>query len=118
MAKFYGIVGYGETVEVDPENRPGVYEEVFTERNYTGDVLKNTRRLETGESINDNVVPNNLFSIVSDSYANEHIFAIRYLKWKGTLWKVTNVEVQAPRLLLTIGGVYHGPTDWPTHQAV
>lgn len=106
MAKFYGQVGYAETLET----RPGIHEEVVTERNYFGDVIRNTRKLEAGESINDNVVVNNNLSIVADSYAYQHFFAIRYVKWAGALWKVTSVEVQSPRLLLTIGGVYNGPT--------
>lgn len=106
MAKFYGQVGYAETLET----RPGIHEEVVTERNYFGDVIRNTRKLEAGESINDNVVVNNNLSIVADSYAYQRFFAIRYVKWAGALWKVTSVEVQSPRLLLTIGGVYNGPT--------
>lgn len=106
MAKFYGTVGYAET----QETRPGINEEVVTERNYAGDVFRNTRKLEAGESINDNVVVNNSISIVADPYAYKHFFAIRYVKWMEAVWKVTNVEVQSPRLLLTIGGVYNGPT--------
>ncbi len=106
MAKFYGTVGYAET----QETRPGINEEIVTERNYAGDVFRNTRKLEAGESINDNVVVNNSISIVAAPYAYKHFFAIRYVKWMGAVWKVTNVEVQSPRLLLTIGGVYNGPT--------
>lgn len=106
MAKFYGAIGYAEVGETSP----GVWTETMTERTYCGDILRNTRRLETGESINDNVNVNNIISVVSDPYITEHIFAIRYIRWMGTLWKVTNVEVQSPRLLLTIGGVYNGPT--------
>lgn len=106
MAKFYGAIGYAETQEL----RPGVWTESVVEKFYCGDILKNSRRLEAGESINDNVNINNIISIVSDPYVTEHIFAIRYVRWMGTVWKVTNVEVQTPRLLLTIGGVYNGPT--------
>lgn len=106
MAKFYAAVGYAES----KETRPGIWEEIITERKYSGDIQKNVRRLEAGESINDDVVVNNLISVVADPYAYQHFFAIRYVKWMGAVWKVTNVEVQTPRLLLTIGGVYHGPT--------
>lgn len=106
MAKYYGQVGYEETTET----RPGIFTPSITERNYYGDVLRNARRLESGEKINDDVVVNNSLSIVADPYAYQHFFAIRYIRWMGTLWKVTNVEVQSPRLILTIGGVYNGPT--------
>lgn len=107
MAKFYGAVGYVET----SETTPGVWEEIITERTYYGDVTKNSRRLEGGENLNDNIALNNFISIVADPYAVQHFFAIRYVKWMGASWRVTNVEVQSPRLILTIGGVYNGATD-------
>lgn len=103
MAKFYGAIGYVEFVD----KGLGVWEEVTTERKYTGDILRNTRRWENGQTLNDNLNINNQFSIVADAYAYEHFFAMRYISWMGTLWKVTNVEVQRPRLILTIGGVYN-----------
>lgn len=106
MAKFYGAIGYAETVET----RPSIWQETVIERSYYGDITRNTRRLENGESVNDNVVISNNVSVVADPYAYQHFFAIRYVQWMGTAWKVTNVEVQSPRLLLTIGGVYNGQT--------
>ena len=107
MAKFYGVVGYIETEETSP----GVWEEVVHEYRYRGDVIRNTRRWENSESINDNLLINNSISIIADNYAYEHLFAVRYVEWLGSKWKVTNVEVQRPRLILTIGGLYNGPTD-------
>lgn len=107
MNKFYGIVGYAETRETDS---PGVWEEQITERAYYGDVLRNARRWENANNqLNDNLNINNSISILADAYAYEHIGFIRYVEWMGARWKVTNVEVQRPRLLLTIGGVYNGP---------
>lgn len=106
MAKFYGAVGYAETVET----RPSIWEETVIERLYYGDIIRNVRRLENGESVNDDISINNSISIVADPYAREHFFAIRYVIWTGVPWKVTNVEVQSPRLILTIGGVYNGQT--------
>jgi hypothetical protein len=32
----------------------------------------------------------------------------------GTLWTVSDVEVQSPRLLLRLGGVYNGPRAAPS----
>lgn len=108
MAKFYGEVGYAETVET----APGVFEaNHIVKHMYYGDVVRNTRRWERGESANDNLNVSNMISIVADAYAYNHFFAIRYVSWMGARWKVTDVEVQQPRLLLTIGGVYNGPED-------
>lgn len=108
MAKFHGVVGYatGEAVEV----RPGVWKDNIVERTYFGDVIRNTRTLRDGESVNNDISVDNSISIVADAYARDHFFAIRYVRWQGSPWLVTNVEVQHPRLLLRLGGVYNGPT--------
>jgi hypothetical protein len=106
MARFFGRVGYGETVEVTP----GVWEDSIVERSYFGDVIRNARNLREGEHLNMDLSVQNSISIVADAYANDHFFAIRYVEWAGTLWTVSSVEVQSPRLLLRIGEVYNGPT--------
>jgi hypothetical protein len=108
MARFYGKVGYGASVETAPHS--GVWEDVITEVQYMGDVLRNTRQLASGEKVNDDLTVNNSISIVADAYALENFFAMRYVQWNGTLWFVASVEVQSPRLLITLGGVYNGPT--------
>lgn len=104
MAKFYGVIGYAET----SETAPGVWKEVITERNYYGDVLKISRSWQAGENLNDDLTVNNQISIVADPFAYQNFFAMRYIKWMGAAWKVSKVDVQRPRLLLTIGGVYNG----------
>lgn len=103
MAKFYGVIGYA----IQQQTSPGVWEEVITEKNYSGDVVKNTKRWQAGENLNDNLSVNNQISIVSDPFAEQNFFSMRYVFWMGTRWKVSNVEVLRPRLLLTIGGVYN-----------
>jgi hypothetical protein len=105
MAKFYGVIGYSE----NKETKPGVWEDVISERNYSGDVQRDTRRWQTGENLNDDLTVNNLISIVADPFAYQNFQGIRYVGWMGSFWKITSVEVQRPRLLLTIGGVYNGP---------
>ncbi|MFL6416842.1 MAG: hypothetical protein ACJ74Y_14355 [Bryobacteraceae bacterium] len=112
MAKFYGKVGYAHS-PTDSQN--GVWTEVMIERPLYGDVVRNTRRLITGEDLNSDLTTGNSISVVADAYALDNIFAIRYVEWMGSLWVVTDVEVQAPRLLLRLGGVYNGPT--PTAPA-
>lgn len=109
MAKFFGVVGYGETVDI----RPGVSEEVITEYAYRGDVLRNARRLQDENKVLDDITVTNSISIVADEFAHEHIYAMRYVKWNGLRWRVTDVEVQRPRLILRLGGVYNGPTPTP-----
>jgi len=103
MAKFYGPIGYSETTET----APGVWTEGFTERNYFGDIIKNTRRWQAGENLNDDLLINNIISIVADPFANQNIHTMRYVKWMGVSWKIINVEIQRPRLILTLGGVFN-----------
>jgi hypothetical protein len=103
--KFYGKVGYGAPVET----APGVNSVVITEVPYFGDVVRNSRVLREGDRVNDDLSVDNSISSVADAYAIQNIFAIRYVEWMGTLWVVSNVDIQSPRLLLRLGGVYNGP---------
>lgn len=104
MAKYYGKIGFVETVET----APSVWEERTIERPYYGDVLSATRRWQASEHLNDNLEVSNRISIVADAYACNTFHAMRYIEWMGALWKISSVEVQHPRLILTIGGVYNG----------
>lgn len=105
MAKWYGGIGYAMN---NKEISPGIWKEEITERNYYGEVIRNSRRLQTTDQLNDNINVSNEISIVSDPFANENFHSIRYVEFMGAKWKITNIEVQYPRLLLTIGGVYNG----------
>lgn len=104
--KFYGSVGF---VEVS-EKRAGVKSLVPTEHMYSGDVLKRSIRYQSAESVNDNIGVQQQISIVADPYARNHVGSMRYVKWMGTAWKITDISVQYPRLILTLGGVYNGAT--------
>lgn len=106
MAKFSGIIGYGHAVRT----APGVANDVITEKKAFGDVVRNSRRLQENEhSTNDDISVGNSISIVADAYASENFHAIRFVEWAGALWKVSNVDVDRPRLTLRLGGVYNGP---------
>ena len=108
MARFFGAVGYGESVETPADS--GIWVDQINEFEYYGDVLRDTRKLESGEGLNDNILVVNSISIVADDYAIEHFFKIKYVRWTGTLWTVKSVEVRSPRLILYLGSVYNGPT--------
>ena len=108
MARFYGEVGYGESVETPPYS--GVWVDVITEYMYQGDVIRNSRTLEnTGDVINDVIVANSI-SVVADQFAIDNFINIKYVRWMGVLWTVSTVEVRSPRLILNLGSVYNGPT--------
>lgn len=104
MGKFYGKIGYIETVETSP----GVYTEQTVEREYYGDFLRNSSKFQTSGNLNDDVTINNEISIVADPYAFKNFHTLRYITYMGVKWKIVNVEVRYPRLILAVGGVYNG----------
>lgn len=107
--RFHGPVGYAhDNVESFPGS--GVWVDKVVEKNLYGNVTRNTRGIDTGDQVNPDVNVSNSISVVADAYAMEHFFKIRYVRWAGVLWNVTSVEVQSPRLILSLGSVYNGPT--------
>ena len=101
MAKFFGKIGY----VISKETAPDVWENAVEEVTYRGDVLRNNKRSDNGAKVNDDISLNNLISIVADAFAYSNFASIKYVDWMGVRWKVTNVEIQRPRLILTIGGM-------------
>lgn len=104
MARYCGMIGFATSVET----APGVWEKQIVERKYYGDKYRNTRRLQSTNQLNDDIVVNNEISIVADPYAYENFHSILYAEFMGVKWKASNVDVQRPRLVLTLGGVYNG----------
>ena len=103
MAKFCGVIGYVITNEIEP----GIYVEEVIENEYYGDVIRNTRRLREAAKVNDDINISNQISIVADPFANNNFHAMRYIMFMGAKWKIIEVEVQYPRLILSIGGLYN-----------
>lgn len=103
MTRWCGVIGYAETLEIEP----GLWSKEFTERKYYGDLLRNSRRLQGSQQVNDDITISNQISILADPYAVQHFHAIRYAELFGTKWKVSSVEVQYPRLILELGGIYN-----------
>ena len=71
---------------------------------------------KTSGSINDNILLANVVSILADPFAIENCSYMAYAEIMGTKWKISEVEVQYPRLILTIGGVWNGDTTGTTEQ--
>lgn len=103
MAKWFGVIGYKETKETSP----GVWSEQITEQNYYGDTISNRWMNQSSNNVNDDVNVNNQISIIADPFVYKNFQFIRYAEFMGVKWKVLNVEVQHPRLILTLGGVYN-----------
>lgn len=103
MAKFFGKIGYA----VSNTTHPGVWDNEITEREYFGELIRNTSRYQTTDKLNDDINISNEISIVADPFAYQNFHVMRYVEFMGTKWKISSVEVQYPRLILTVGGVYN-----------
>ena len=103
MARYYGKIGFGKEIETAPD----VVDYEVTERTYYGDLLRNFKRNQTSDKLVDDISVSNQISIVADPYAVHNFHAMLYATFMGTKWKVTDVEVQYPRLILSLGGVYN-----------
>lgn len=107
MSKWCGKIGFAEDAK---ETSPSVYEESIVERKYYGDIIKNTRSLDSSGKVNNDISVSNQISIVADPYARYHFYSMRYLEFCGAKWTVTNVSVDYPRLTLSLGGLWNGKT--------
>lgn len=103
MAKYFGTVGFS----ISTETSPGVWKDIIIPRNYYGDINRNHMRPRSTENVNDDINVQNEISIISDPFAMENFHTIKYVEYMGTNWKVTSVDVQYPRLILTLGSVYN-----------
>lgn len=106
MAKFFGEIGFATQVETSP----GIWEDKIIEKQYYGDITRESRRFSTSEQVLDNINLSNQVSIIADGYVTDNIQNLRYVRWLGGLWKISYVELKFPRLVLEMTGVYNGPT--------
>ena len=104
MKRFFGRIGFADQVESSPD----VWTDQIVERDYYGEVRRNGRRLDGSDSINMTIKPDNVISVIADAYAVENFYNLKYVVWNGVKWIVTSVEVQRPRLNLTLGSEYQG----------
>lgn len=107
MAKFCGVIGFAS----DEETSPDVYDERISERIYYGDIVRSDAKWERSDHLNDNFNIQNNISILADSFALKHTHLMRYVSYLGTRWKISSINVQHPRIILSIGGVYNGESS-------
>ena len=104
MGKWFGKIGYS----ISEETEPGVWEPTIVEREYYGDVTSNRINRQNSGEVNDRINLANVISIVADPFAYQNCSKMAYAEIMGAKWKIADIEIQHPRLILTIGGVYNG----------
>lgn len=102
MNRYYGQIGYANESEVSP----GVWKANIEERSYYGDILKNKTNIQQGNTVNPTITISNSISILADQFAYKNINNIRYITFRGEKWCISNIEINAPRIILSLGGVY------------
>lgn len=107
MAKYYGKIGFAIQEEIEPS----IWKERIIEKSYVGDLMRETGSYQSSsDKVIDDITISNEISIVSDEFANCNIGLMRYVTYRGTRWNVQKVENRYPRLIISVGGVYNGPT--------
>ena len=102
--RFFGKVGY----QIETEDTDSVWAKTMVAKSYFGDVIRNNTRRDTGDTINDQIDVNNRISIVADPFAFENFQNMKYVEWLKQLWNIKSIELQPPRIILEVGGVYNG----------
>lgn len=105
MAKYAGLVGYS----TQKETTPGVWTNDIVERKVRGDVIRLSSSFhDSSEKVNDDLALEHRISIVADPFAYENFTNLKYITYLGHKWKVVSIEVQRPRLIISLGGVWNG----------
>ena len=105
--KCSGKIGYART----EEKSPGVYQEIITEKQYYGDVVRNTAQIIDSNTINSNIKLNNSISVLCNNYMSDNIGCVRYLTFKKSKWKVSSIEIKDNRMIFTLGDLYNEQED-------
>ena len=102
-----GVIGYGIPTKI----HPGVVDDVIVERKFRGETVRppSSGPDESAQKVNDDLRVSATISVVAGAYHSAHVHQIRYISWQGQLWKVSNVDVNHPRLIMRLGGLYNGP---------
>lgn len=105
MARFVGKVGFAMT----EETRPSIYEEVYRERTYKGDLIRKSRQWSPTEHLNDDIQIANDISIIADSFAIMNLGVMRYVYWMNQYFKISSASIDNDRhrITLSLGGVFN-----------
>ena len=101
--RFHGIIGFTNSVETEP----GIYENQICERYYHGDVVRSSRRWDEPTEVSDRLNLSNEINIVADDYAIDNSQFMAYVVVNGQKWKINYIEINRPRIRLTLGGTYN-----------
>lgn len=104
MAKFAGLVGY----VTQEETSPGVWSPVENPIMMKGDIIGQRANVLNDRNVNSDITLNHRVSLLGDSYAFDNYYTIRWVIFRGRKVEVSSIEVQRPRIILSLGGLWNG----------
>lgn len=104
--RWHGRIGF--VITVQDEIKPSKWVGKAIEKQYYGEILKNNFRWESGSSVNDDINISNRISVIADNYITSNLQCMKYIEISGAFWKINSIDIQAPRLILEIGGIWNG----------
>lgn len=104
MARYTGVIGLYDTVEVEP----GIWEDIIKERRIVGNIDHISRRYDEPDVVHEGVIVTMVVSFIHNQDFNPN--QIRYISYMGVLWGVNTIEFKRPRVTLHFGGVWNGQT--------
>lgn len=104
MAKFSGLVGYVTQSEI----RPGVWSSVENARSMRGDIIRQSSNSQNDDKVNSDISLGHRVSLVGDAYSFGNYYDIKWIDVHGKKWEVSSVEIQRPRIIVSLGGVWNG----------
>jgi hypothetical protein len=104
MAKFSGLVGY----VTQSESSPGVWSSVENPIMMKGDIIRQSSNGQNDDKVNSDVSLNHRVSLVGDAYSFGNYYNIRWVEINGLKWEISSIEIQRPRIIVTLGGIWNG----------
>lgn len=103
MSKYAGLVGY----VTQEETVPGVWSPVDKAVMTKGDIIRQSSSVQNDGKVNSDVTLNHRVSLIGDAYAFNNYFNLKWIEVGGRKLEVSSVELQRPRLIVTVGGLYN-----------
>jgi hypothetical protein len=104
MAKFSGLVGY----VTQEETVPGVWSPVEKPRMMRGDVIRRSSTNQNDDKVNSDISLSHRVSLIGDAFTFNNYINIKWIDIDGYKWEVSSIEIQRPRIIVSLGGPWNG----------
>lgn len=104
MARFAGLVGY----VTQEEKVPDVWSPTENPRVMKGDIIRQSSSVQNDNKVNSDISLGHRISLIGDAYAFDNYYNIKWVNIDGYKWEVISVEIQRPRIIVSLGGKYNG----------